>query len=217
MNNNTLIKEPTQTANSSVIWLHGLGANANDFAPIVPVLNLPNTRFIFPNAPIRPVTINMGMEMPAWYDIFSLDRFSKQDEAGIKASTQTIRSLIQAEVDKGIQTERIVLAGFSQGAAMVLYAGTRFEQKLAGILALSGYLPLGDQLAAEKSPLNLNTPIFIAHGDYDVVVPPSFAELTMDTLNQAGFSPTLNRYPMEHSVSDQEVRDIREQLATWLA
>src|SRR3546814_10438701 len=180
---------PTHT----IIWLHGLGADGNDFAPLVPQLHLPGEhgiRFVFPHAPIRPVTINNGMPMRAWYDILAVDLVRREDETGIRASEKQVRDLIARENARGIPTQNIVLAGFSQGSAMALHTGLRLDQKLAGIIGLSGSLPLADQLEAEKHPANQNTPIFLAHGTLDPVVDPARAQQSRQQSSPRGYAIT---------------------------
>jgi phospholipase/carboxylesterase len=200
---------PQPTA--AVIWLHGLGADGNDFAGLVPELNLaacPPIRFIFPHAPSIPVTLNGGYVMPAWYDLHGLDLISRQDAAGIHKSARAIDLLIEAELARGILAHHIVLAGFSQGSAMALHTGLRYSQQLAGIMALSGYLPLADTLAAERAPANAHTPIFMAHGSQDPVVIPARGEASRDLLSQLGYPVQWHSYPMAHSVHPREVADI---------
>ena len=199
----------------SIIWMHGLGADGHDFEPIVPELVRPNERalrFIFPNAPVRPVTINGGYAMRAWYDIIGIDRHSAQDETGIRASDALVRALIQRENGRGIPTERIVLAGFSQGGAMALMTGTRYPEKLAGVMALSCYMLLATKFEAERSAANRTTPIFIAHGTQDPVVPLQLGEDTQQVLEKSGYPIEWHAYPMPHSVCPEEVADI----AAWL-
>jgi phospholipase/carboxylesterase len=203
--------EPDTTATASVIWLHGLGASGNDFVTLTPMLSLPKhlpVRFIFPHAPSRAVTINGGMVMPAWYDILGFDRCAKQDETGIRASSQIVRDLIAQERKRGIAFNRIILAGFSQGAAIVLHTGLRFSEKLAGIMALSGYLPLGDLAHLEKHPQSHETPIFLAHGEQDAVLDIDYANSTHHALTTLGFDVSYHTYPMQHSVCLEEIRDI---------
>lgn len=199
----------------SVIWLHGLGADGHDFEPIVPELVRPGERalrFVFPHAPVRPVTLNNGYPMRAWYDIIGLDRHARQDEAGIRASAAAIEALIQREVQRGMPTGRIALAGFSQGGAMAVYAGTRHPQRLAGIAALSCYLLGAAGFAAERSPANQHTPLFVAHGEQDPVVACALGEHLCSTLQSSGYAVEWHRYPMAHSVCAAEVQDI----AAWL-
>lgn len=204
---------------ASVIWLHGLGADGRDFAALVPELDLsqcPPIRFIFPHAPNLPVTINAGYVMPAWYDIRGSDLISQQDDAGIRASERSICALVDQELARGIPATRIVLAGFSQGCAMVLHTGLRFPQKLAGIVALSGYLPLADCFAAERSAANASTPIFMAHGSQDPVVLPARGEASRDLLTKLGYAVRWHSYPMPHSVHPREIADISEFLTEVL-
>jgi phospholipase/carboxylesterase len=199
----------------AVIWLHGLGADGHDFEPIVPELVRPGERalrFVFPHAPIRPVTLNGGFAMRAWYDIVSLERRGPEDEAGMRASQATVEALIRRENARGIATSRIVLAGFSQGGSVALFAGTRYAEKLAGIMGLSCYLLLAGQLAAERSSANQATPIFLAHGLEDPIVAPLLGEQARTALVAAGYSVEWHSYPMPHSVCPQEVADI----AQWL-
>lgn len=202
-------------ARYSVIWLHGLGADGHDFEPIVPELAFrqkPHTRFIFPHAPSRPVTLNMGYEMPAWYDIFAIEAQAQQDEAGIRDAADSIHALIEREHARGVAHEHIVLAGFSQGGALALFQGLRNPQRLAGILAMSTYLPLSDHLAEELAPANAHTPIFMAHGSDDPVVPISLGRLSLQRLQQQGCAVQWHEYPMQHSVIPEEISDISQ----WL-
>lgn len=195
----------------AVIWMHGLGADGNDFAAIVPELKLRSglaVRFVFPHAPVRPVTINNGMAMRAWYDIFFPDLVRREDEAGLRASQQAIEALIARENERGIPSENIVLAGFSQGCAMALQAGLRQDRKLAGLLGLSGYLPLASAAAAERHPANQHTPIFLAHGTMDPVVVLQRAEASRQALLDLGYHVEWKTYPMQHSVCLEEVADI---------
>ncbi|MEP6881914.1 MAG: dienelactone hydrolase family protein [Dokdonella sp.] len=199
----------------AVIWLHGLGADGNDFVPIVPELvakDWPSIRFVFPHAPKRPVTINMGMSMRAWYDITGMEIAQKQDEAGIRDSIAHLEALIAREVERGIPASRIFLAGFSQGAAMVLSGGLRHADPLAGIIALSGYLPLERQLADERSSANAQVPLFIGHGSVDPVVPQTLGMLTRDHLRNLGYTVDWHSYPMAHQVCAEEIIDLR----TWI-
>lgn len=199
----------------AVIWLHGLGADGHDFEPIVPELlrpGWPAIRFIFPHAPVQPVTINGGVRMRSWYDIVGVDLNAQQDEAGIRASAAIVDTLIQREVERGIPAERILLAGFSQGGAIVLTAGLRQTQRLGGIIALSTYLPLAWTLEAEAASANRQTPIFMAHGTMDPVVALPRAEASRDALNAMAYPVEWHQYPMPHSVSIEEIRD----LTKWL-
>lgn len=204
---------------TAVIWLHGLGADGNDFAGLVPELDLsacPPIRFVFPHAPSMPVTINGGYVMPAWYDIRGTDLVSRQDDAGIRQSASAIEALIEFEASRGIPYENIVLAGFSQGCAMALHTGLRFEHRLAGIMALSGYLPLADTFAAERHPANASTPIFMAHGSMDPVVVPARGESSRDLLGSLDYPVQWHTYPMQHSVHPREIADIAVFLARVL-
>jgi phospholipase/carboxylesterase len=203
----------------SVIWLHGLGADGHDFEPVVPELGLSgrlDLRFVFPHAPVRPVTLNGGMSMRAWYDILTLDRDGPVDEAGIRASSQQLVDLIEQEHDRGIPYDKILLAGFSQGGAIALHTALRFPQRLAGLMALSTYLPLHDAFAEEVgSKIDAQfseLPIFMAHGALDPVLVMSLGEHSRDLLRSAGFTVEWHEYPMEHSVCAKEIEDIRN----WL-
>lgn len=209
-----VVIEPATTHRASVIWLHGLGADGHDFEPIVPELQLaPATgvRFIFPHAPVRPVTLNNGMAMRAWYDITGLDPGAPEDGAGLAASTEAIEALIAREVQAGIEPRRIVLAGFSQGGAIALHSGLRHSQPLAGIVGLSTYLPLRGELAA-ACDANRATPIFLAHGSLDPTLPQRLGEVSRDLLVQAGYDVVWHSYPMAHQVCLEEIRD----LGAWL-
>ena len=208
---------PQPTA--AVIWLHGLGADGHDFASLVPELDLagcPPIRFVFPHAPSMPVTVNGGYVMPAWYDILGPNLVSQQDAAGIQASERAIVALIAHEVARGIPAERIVLAGFSQGCAMALHTGLRLPQRLAGIMALSGYLPLADRITAERHPANAQTPVFMAHGTQDPVVAIARGEASRDALAALGQPVAWHSYPMPHSLHPQEIFDISAFLAQVL-
>ena len=200
---------PQPTA--AVIWLHGLGASGDDFAAIVPELDLTGCRpirFVFPHAPVMPVTINNGYAMPAWYDIFAPDLVRREDAAGIARSELAIEALIAHEVARGIPARNIVLAGFSQGCAMTLHAGLRHPERLAGLMALSGYLPLAGTLEAERHAANADTPIFMAHGTADPVVVLARAEASRQALEALGYKVQWHTYPMPHSVHPQEIADI---------
>jgi phospholipase/carboxylesterase len=199
----------------SIIWMHGLGADGHDFEPIVSELVRPGERalrFVFPNAPVRPVTLNGGYPMRAWYDIMGLERGVAHDEVGIRASHTAIEALIRRENERGIATNRIALAGFSQGGAMALYSGTRYPEKLAGIMGLSCYMLLESHLAAEQTTANQTTPIFLGHGTQDPVVSLALGEHTRQLLEAAGYAVEWHAYTMPHSVCPQEVVDI----AAWL-
>jgi phospholipase/carboxylesterase len=188
---------------AAVIWLHGLGADGHDFEPIVPELELEQAvRFVFPHAPMRPVTINNGMRMRAWYDIFQFGG-GPEDEVGIRASQKIVETLIGAEKGK-----KIVLAGFSQGGAIVLQAALRHAEALAGVLALSTYLPLAAKVQAEASSANRAIPIFMAHGQYDEIIPLDRAEASRDALQRLGYAVEWHAYPMPHSVCAPEIADI---------
>ena len=203
-------KKPT----AAVIWLHGLGADGNDFVPIVSELGLgaaPAVRFVFPHAPMRPVTINNGYVMRAWYDVSFGDLEGKSrraDALGVHDSQEQINALIEREGKRGIAPEKIVLAGFSQGGAVALQAGLRYPQPLAGIVALSTYLPLADTLPLEAAPANRTTPIFMAHGIYDPVVPMMMGAGSMTFLTGLGYTVEWKQYPMQHSVCAEEIEDI---------
>lgn len=194
----------------SIIWLHGLGADGNDFAPIVPELGVDDIpiRFIFPHAPVMPVTINGGMPMRAWYDLYMMDLVRHEDEQGIRDSQQLVNALIARENTRGIPTENIVLAGFSQGCAMSLQTALRLEEKLAGVVCLSGYLPLASLVRAERHAANQNTPFFMAHGTQDPVVPFMRAEASRDALIELGYDVEWHSYPMPHAVCAEEVATI---------
>jgi phospholipase/carboxylesterase len=207
--------ETGRSPTGSVLWLHGLGADGHDFEPIVPELMRPGERalrFVFPHAPVRPVTINNGYAMRAWYDIAGLDRRSLEDDAGIRASQARISELIRRENARGIVSARIVLAGFSQGGAMALFAGTRYPERLAGIMGLSCYQVLAAQFETERRPANQSTPVFLAHGLQDPVVPVMLGEAACRQLQGAGYPVEWHAYSMPHSVCPQEVVDI----AAWL-
>lgn len=200
---------PIETAEACVIWLHGLGADGNDFVPVVEMLGLPHIHFILPHAPHLKVTLNNGYEMPAWYDIFSLAPDSPQDESGIRHTQAAIETLIKQVTEKGIPTNKIALAGFSQGGAIALQTALRHDATLAGILALSTYLPLKKTLAAEKTLANQNTPIFMAHGTFDDVINIETAKSSKNILLEEGYKVKWKSYPMAHSVNEQEIDDIK--------
>ncbi len=199
--------------NASVIWLHGLGADGYDFEPIVQQLlqshRLPNVRFILPHAPEMAVTRNNGYIMPAWYDVYGITPVNKEDEAGIQASQRYINELIENEIKRGIPSERIVLAGFSQGGAIALHTALRYPQKLAGVLALSTYLPLHVKLATEADLANINTPIFMAHGIFDDVISLEMSQISRDLLQNRQYLVTWREYKMAHSVCAEEIADIQ--------
>lgn len=197
-------------ASASVIWMHGLRADGHDFEPVAQILNLPYIKFILPHAPYRPVTLNNGYEMRAWYDIFGLQPDSPQDEVGINSMQDTINSMIEAEIARGIPSQRILLAGFSQGGAMALHIATRFDQPLAGVLALSTYLPLKNQLKEKQHPANKHLPIWMAHGRHDSVITLATAQSSQQTLEAAGYEVEWHEYEMPHSVCEEEINDIRD-------
>jgi phospholipase/carboxylesterase len=204
----------------SIIWLHGLGADGHDFAPIVPELvdpAWPALRFVFPHAPVRPVTINNGMSMRAWYDITGFDLTSRQDEAGIRASIGEVQTLIAREHERGVPSERIVLAGFSQGGAIALAGGLRHAQPLAGIVALSTYLPISTTLAPERSAANARVPIFWGHGSADPVVVLQRGLDSRRLLETLGYTIDWHTYPMPHSVCAEEIVDLRSWLCARFA
>ena len=204
---------------AAVIWLHGLGADGNDFAGLVPDLDLagcPPIRFIFPHAPSIPVTLNGGYVMPAWYDILGGEPVRREDADGIRHSALAIEALIANEVASGIAPANIVLAGFSQGCAMVLHTGLRHAARLSGIMALSGYLPLADSLAAERNQANQDIPIFMAHGTMDPMIVLSRAEASRDALAALNYQVQWHTYPMPHSVHPQEIADISKFLKSVL-
>ncbi len=208
----TVDVETGPAPDASVIWMHGLGADAHDFEPAVPMLHLDSgraLRFVFPNAPVRPVTINGGLEMRAWYDLVSATRDAPEDEAGIRASATAIETLIQRERDRGIAAERIVMAGFSMGGAMALFTALRYPEKLAGVLALSTYLPIAKIVMAEVSAANAGLPIFMGHGQSDDVVSFNFARKSRQRLHQMGYPVEWHEYPMAHSVIPEELQHVR--------
>jgi phospholipase/carboxylesterase len=208
---------PNPTA--AVIWMHGLGADGGDFVPIVREMDLsgcPAIRFIFPHAPTMPVSINNGYVMPAWYDLLGVDLVSRQDEAGLRKSQASIEQLIAQEKSRGIATDRIVLAGFSQGCAMTLQVGLRQPEKLAGLLCLSGYVPIHTTVPAERHSSNQETPIFMAHGRADPVVPFDRAQNSREFLTSLGYSVEWHEYPMQHSVCPEEINDIGKWFRTVL-
>jgi phospholipase/carboxylesterase len=211
----TVEHRSSQTPTHSILWLHGLGADGHDFEPIVPELageGWPPLRFVFPHAPVRPVTVNGGMPMRAWYDIAGVDIAAKQDEAGIRESVASVEALIAREAERGVPAANIVLAGFSQGGAIALSAGLRHAERLAGIVALSTYLPLHEKLAGERSEANRDVPIFQAHGSFDPVVPMALGLLSCDWLRGLGYAVDWHDYPMAHQVCGEEIANLR----AWL-
>lgn len=211
--------EPATTTKHSIIWLHGLGADGHDFVPIVSSLNLPPSsaiRFIFPHAPILPVTVNNGYEMRAWYDIVSLEVEKHMDEKGLLASQKMVEQLIAKEITRGIESKNILLAGFSQGAVIAYMTGLSYPKALAGIIALSGYLPFAEKLLASASEDKHHMPIFIGHGTEDPIVSFHLGKTADDTLRQADFNVTFKSYDMPHTVNEEEVKDLRHWLqALW--
>jgi phospholipase/carboxylesterase len=208
----TIEVETAPHPNAAIIWLHGLGADGHDFEPVVPELvqrGERRWRFIFPNAPVRPVTINGGMRMRAWYDIKGLDRNSAEDTAGFQAAQGQIRELVAREATRGIPAEKVVLAGFSQGGAVSLYTLVRLQDKLAGVMALSCYLPGVESFAAERQAANDATPIFMAHGMADPMLPMALGAKSRDYLRAHGYSVEWREYPMAHAVCPAEIADIR--------
>ena len=200
---------------ATVIIMHGLGADGRDFLPFAEQMDLSSVgsvRFLFPNAPIIPVTINGGYEMPAWYDILGADLVRREDEAGLRQSQASIEALIDNEKARGIAASRIVIAGFSQGCAMTFMVGLRYAEKLAGLMCMSGYLPLADKTFAERSSANQNVPIFMGHGSRDGVVVLERAVASRDALKEMGYAVEWHEYLMEHSVCPQEIKDMQ----TWL-
>ncbi|QDG33346.1 carboxylesterase [Alteromonas mediterranea] len=206
---------PSTAPDACVIWLHGLGDSGHGFAPIVPELKLPESmavKFLFPHAPERPIMINGGMRMRAWYDIKSLDFESRADLEGVKESAAQVEALIEAQIESGIKAERIVLAGFSQGGVIALHLAPRFSQKLAGVMALSTYMCEPALLSSEALDVNRETPIMMAHGEQDEVVPVFMGNAAFKTLNECGFKATWQTYTMQHNVCMQELNDI----SAWL-
>jgi phospholipase/carboxylesterase len=209
----TVEVEPDRPADAAVVWMHGLGADGHDFESLVPELRLetsPAVRFVFPHAPIRPVTINGGHRMRAWYDITGFDRRAVEDEGGIRQSGEALGRLLRRERERGIPAERIVMAGFSQGGAMALFVGLRSAERLGGVMALSTYLPLAATLAAEAHPANAAVPVFMAHGSFDPVVPLAAGESSRERLRALGYDVDWHSYPMPHSLCAQEVEHLRE-------
>jgi phospholipase/carboxylesterase len=207
--------EPSQPAKYVILWFHGLGADGNDFAPIgnelLRLTKLP-IRFIFPHAPERPVTLNNGYIMRAWYDIFGLDMNSEEDRLGLDEISHKVDEMIKHQIKSGIPAKNIFLGGFSQGGAVALYTGLRYSQMLAGIIGLSTYLPFRHHLLAEKHPENQNTPIFLAHGTRDPILPHEWAVISKDSLEKTQHSVTFHSYPISHTVCSEEV----EALGKWI-
>ena len=212
----TIEQETAPAPRYSVVWLHGLGADGHDFAPIVPELvrrDWPAIRFVFPHAPVRPVTINNGVRMRAWYDIVGMDFPTRADAEGVEQSILQVTALIEREQARGIAPERVLLAGFSQGGAVTLAAGLRREVPLAGLIALSTYLPGADTAAQRLGPAATGQPVFMAHGGSDPVIPLMYAERSAEQLKSLGFGVQWQRYPMAHQVCAEEIRD----LGDWMA
>ncbi len=211
----TVVNETAPAPQWSVIWLHGLGADGNDFAPIVPELlrpHWPSIRFVFPHAPVQPITINNGVRMRAWYDIISMDFRSRADAAGVDASVQALDALVEQEIARGIPAERILLAGFSQGGAIILSAALRWTRPVAGLIALSTYLPDPEAAAANRVADGIRPPVFMAHGAQDPVIPQPIAAHTAQALSALGFPLEWHSYPMAHQVCADEL----QALGDWL-
>jgi phospholipase/carboxylesterase len=211
----TLELETGASPKAAVIWLHGLGADGHDFEPIVPELDLPDTpavRFVFPHAPMQAVTLNGGAVMRAWYDVYALEGQRREDDAGVRASQAQVEELIEREKARGVPAARLVLAGFSQGGAIALHTGLRHRERLAGIMALSTYLPVASTLAAEATPANRAVPIFMGHGRGDALIPIERAMMSRRQLEAAGYAVEWHEYPMAHAVCMEEIADV----SAWL-
>jgi phospholipase/carboxylesterase len=210
----SVVIEPEQEANATVIWLHGLGADGHDFEPIVPYLNLKEdaqVRFIFPHAPSMPISMNMGYVMPAWFDILALDGTGRKiDSQQLLASAMQVHKLIDKEIEKGIDSERIILIGFSQGGAVNFQAGLTYDKPLAGMLALSSFFPTAEEVIPH--PANQNLPILVCHGTHDAILDISLAEKSLEALKALGYQPKYLTYPMGHTVCPQQIQDI----SSWL-
>lgn len=205
---------------ASVIWLHGLGADGHDFADIVPLLNLPASlgiRFLFPHAPLRPITVNQHQVMRAWYDIYTLDDLKQEDLAGLQASQQQVEALIAQERARGILSDRIILAGFSQGAALAIHTAIHHADTLGGVIALSGYLPVADRLLQAITPAQAELPIFMAHGTYDPIIPLALGQASAEQLSAAGLPVAWHTYAMQHAVCQEELSAIGVWLHTHLS
>ena len=216
----TIETETAPEPGATIIVLHGLGADGNDFVPVASELDLAavgGVRFVFPHAPVMPVTINNGYRMRAWYDILGTDLVRREDEAGLRASLAAVEMLIAREKSRGIPAHRIVLAGFSQGCAMALMTGLRHEERLGGIVGLSGYLPLAAATEAERAHANAPTPVFLAHGQHDNVVPLARGKASCELLTRLGYDVTWREYPMAHSVCMEEIADLNAWLRKALA
>lgn len=215
----TIEIETGTNPDAAVIWLHGLGADAHDFEPVVPALSLGSeceVRYVFPNAPIRPVTINGGASMRAWFDLLTLDRDAPEDELGIRDAAAGVERLVDRETGRGIDANRILLAGFSQGGAVALFTALRFAQSLAGAIGLSTYLPVPAIVEREKSQANAGLPIFMAHGQFDEMIDIAYARSSRDRLQAMGHRVVWKKYPMPHSVVVEELADIRSFLSAAL-
>lgn len=214
-----VVINPPGTARACIVWLHGLGADGHDFEPLIPQLGVVReygVRVVLPHAPSRPVTINGGMVMPAWYDVLAPDFRQGEDAAGIRQSQQQLEALIEREVRSGIAPRNVILAGFSQGGAVVLHTGLRYPEPLGGIMALSSYLPLSERLAAEASPANARTSLMMAHGTADPVVPLALAQQSCELLRSRGYTVEWHSYPMQHALCAEELQDIRVWLVSRL-
>jgi phospholipase/carboxylesterase len=208
----TIEIETAPNPDAAVIWMHGLGADGHDFEPVVPEIVRRGERawrFVFPHAPVRPVTINSGMGMRAWYDILGFDRGAVEDTEGFRATDREVRALIDREIERGIELRRLVLAGFSQGGAVSLYSGLRYPQRLAGLMVLSSYLPMRATLPAERAEANLGLPIFMAHGTDDPVLPLAMGQASRDQLKSMAYDVEWHQYRMPHSLCEPEINDIR--------
>ncbi|MCF6299602.1 MAG: alpha/beta hydrolase [Proteobacteria bacterium] len=207
----SITKQTATNPKMVVIWLHGLGADGHDFESVVPQFAIPDLpiKFVFPHAPIQPVTINGGMKMRSWYDIKMLDIGKQADEAGIRQSEKLVLELIEHQIGLGFKSEQIVLAGFSQGGAIALHTSTRMNKKLAGVVALSCYLPMPEKLESEKSTANQNTPFFMGHGSFDPVVPFQLGLESKQHLEKQSFQVQWHEYPLQHGVSMDELQDIK--------
>jgi phospholipase/carboxylesterase len=216
----TIETETGPNPTATVIVLHGLGADGNDFVPVASELDLAAVgpvRFVFPHAPVMPVTINNGYRMRAWYDILGTDLVRREDENGLRASLAAVEAVLAREKERGIPAHRIVLAGFSQGCAMALLTGLRHRERLAGIVGMSGYLPLAATTAAERADANATTPVFLAHGTHDNVVPLARGKASADALRALGYPVDWHEYPMAHSVCMEEIQDLNAWLLKVLA
>jgi phospholipase/carboxylesterase len=204
----TVEVEPQASASASIVLMHGLGADGHDFEPVAAEIALPGLRWVFPNAPLRPVTINGGYRMRAWYDIAGLDRRAPEDEAGIRESAAAVQALVERETKRGVAADRVVLAGFSQGGAIALHAGLRAPQRLGGVVALSTYLPLAVKLG-EAHPANAAVSVFMAHGTWDDIVPHAMGVSSRDALRERGYDVDWHEYPVAHGVCAEEIGHLR--------